>query len=141
MADSVAPGSSGAFSADFERLRRCSTVLLTTFRRDGTPVATPVNLALDGDRSDRGFFRTGAATGKAKRLRNSDRVLLAPCTQRGKPTGESQPARAVLLDTAGGHEAEAALNRKHRIVHAVVMPLLRRFRPIESVFYEVLPPA
>jgi hypothetical protein len=27
------------------------TVALTTYRRDGTPVTTPVNLAVDGDRA------------------------------------------------------------------------------------------
>lgn len=34
---------------------RQKTVLLTTYRRDGTPVGTPVHIAVDGDRA---FFRT-----------------------------------------------------------------------------------
>jgi PPOX class probable F420-dependent enzyme len=38
-----------------EPLRRAKTILLTTYKRDGTPVATPVSIAFEGDRA---FFRT-----------------------------------------------------------------------------------
>ena len=31
------------------------TILLTTYKRDGTPVGTPVSIAFDGDRA---FFRS-----------------------------------------------------------------------------------
>ena len=35
----------------FEPFRRRRTALLTTYKRDGTPVATPVTIAVDGDRA------------------------------------------------------------------------------------------
>ncbi|WP_205543947.1 hypothetical protein [Rubrobacter indicoceani] len=57
-----------------------TTVLLTTFRRDGTPV----NLAVEGDRA---FFRTWSTAGKTKRIRNNPGVEVAPSTLRGKPAG------------------------------------------------------
>jgi len=44
------------------------TVLLTTYRRDGTPVGTPVNIVVDGDRA---FVRTFDTAWKLKRIRNN----------------------------------------------------------------------
>ena len=80
------------------RVRRLLTetryVLLTTFRRDGRPVPSPVWTAPAGDRL---VVVTGASTGKVKRLRNDGRVLLAPCTARGRAFGESVEGRASLL--------------------------------------------
>ncbi len=55
---------------------------LTTFRRDGTPVATPVwVIALDG--GDVGFW-TSSGSGKAKRLAHTARVTVQPSDARGR---------------------------------------------------------
>jgi PPOX class probable F420-dependent enzyme len=51
---------------------RQKTVLLTTYRRDGTPVGTPVNIAVDGDRA---FVRTFDTAWKLKRIRNNPVVV------------------------------------------------------------------
>ena len=56
-------------------------VRLTTFRRDGTAVPTPVWQVRDGDRM---LVITNGTTGKVKRLRNSPRVLIAACDPRGR---------------------------------------------------------
>jgi uncharacterized protein len=57
-------------------------ILLTTFRRDGTPVSTPVWVVkLDDQRI--GFW-TSSGSGKAKRLAHTDRVTLTPCDGRGR---------------------------------------------------------
>jgi PPOX class probable F420-dependent enzyme len=58
------------------------TVLLTTYRRDGTHVGTPVNIVVDGDRA---FVRTFDTAWKLKRIRNNPMVEIAPSTVRGKP--------------------------------------------------------
>ena len=56
-------------------------ILLTTFRRDGTPVATPVwVVALDDGQV--GFW-TSSGSGKAKRLAHTARVTATPCNGRG----------------------------------------------------------
>ena len=47
---------------------------LTTFRRDGRPVATPVWFAVDGDRI---VALSGATEGKVKQIRNNSRVMVA----------------------------------------------------------------
>lgn len=82
---------------DLETLARGKYLSLTTFRRDGTPVATPVWLARQGDEL---VAFTAQSTGKAKRLRNSGRVLLAPCDMRGRLTGDAVAGTARLLDDA-----------------------------------------
>lgn len=57
-------------------------ILLTTFRRDGTPVATPVwVVGLDDDTV--GFW-TSSGSGKAKRLAHTARVTAQPCDARGR---------------------------------------------------------
>lgn len=75
---------------------------LTTFRADGTPVATPVWLVRNGPHLE---VITDANSGKVKRLRANPNVLVAPCTARGVVTGPSQQATAQLLDP----EASAAV--------------------------------
>lgn len=56
-------------------------ISLTTFRVDGTAVATPVWLARDGERL---IVVTDPDSGKAKRLRNNPSVLVSPCDMRGR---------------------------------------------------------
>ena len=50
-------------------------VLLTTYKRDGTPVGTAVNIAVEGDRA---YFRTWDTAWKLRRIRNNPRVQFAP---------------------------------------------------------------
>lgn len=112
------------------------TVLLTTFRRDGTPVGTPVSIAVDGEHA---YSRTWNTAGKAKRIRNNPEVEVAPSTFRGKPTGPSIRARARLLT---GDEAAAAarrLSRKYPVLHGVLVPWGHRLRGFKTVHYELTP--
>src|SRR5437764_15481905 len=86
----------------FEPFARRKTALLATFKRDGTPVETPVTIAVEGDHA---FFRTWDTAWKARRLRRNPAVRVTPSTVRGRPAGDSVPARARLL---GGEEATHA---------------------------------
>jgi uncharacterized protein len=52
-------------------------VLLTTYKRDGTPIGTPVNIAVDGNRA---FVRTFDTAWKLKRIHNNPEVEIAPST-------------------------------------------------------------
>lgn len=65
-------------------------IRLTTFRRSGEPVHTPVWHILDDGAL---YVHTGDRTGKAKRLRASGRAEIAPSDARGRPTGE--PIRVI----------------------------------------------
>jgi PPOX class probable F420-dependent enzyme len=119
----VVPASATSF-APFARQR---TVLLTTFRRDGTAVKTPVNIAVDGDRA---FIRSWDSAGKVKRIRNNPEVAIAPCTARGRPTGPPITARARILSGQESARAGRLLARKHPIlqVQGLLVPLGHRLR-------------
>ena len=67
-------------------------LLLTTFRKDGTPVATPVWFVIhDGEL----HTTTLENAGKVKRIRNNPRVTVAACTVRGTPIGPTFAAHAA----------------------------------------------
>ena len=85
----------------------------TTFRRDGTPVSTPVwAVPLDGGRV--GFW-TSSGSGKAKRLAHTERVTVQPCNGRGKPKPGTQPIEATARLVTGPEfeEIRAKVNAKY----------------------------
>jgi PPOX class probable F420-dependent enzyme len=94
-------------ASDLSALRGHKYALLTTFRRDGTPVPTPVWFGLGDD--GRAYVRSEAAAAKVRRVRNDPRARLAPCSFRGKPLGPSTEARARVLPAGEEERAEAAI--------------------------------
>ncbi|MEU0374512.1 PPOX class F420-dependent oxidoreductase [Streptomyces sp. NPDC006283] len=87
-------------------------VSLTTFRKNGTGVATPVWFAVDGGEL---FVWTRSDSWKVKRLRNDSRVQVTVCDVRGRvedgaPTAEGT---ARLLDAAGTGAVRKLLARKY----------------------------
>ncbi len=83
-------------------------MLLTTFRRDGTPVPTPVwVVGLDGDTV--GFW-TSSGSGKAKRLSHTARVTVQPCDARGRVREGAQASDATARLVTGS-ELEAIRER------------------------------
>jgi len=111
-------------------------VLLTSYRRDGTPVGTAVNMAVDGDRA---FVRTPHRTGKVKRLRNNPNVEIAPSTFLGKPTGPAIRAQARLLSGDEAKYASGKLARKYRILQGILVPLAHRMTRSKTMHYELTP--
>lgn len=86
-------------------------VELTTFRRDGSPVSTPVWVAPDGEDL---LVVTLDDTGKTKRLAHTARVELRPCTVRGvvAPDAPRYAGRARV------HRDAAAIARVKRAIGA-----------------------
>jgi uncharacterized protein len=109
-------------------------VLLTTFRRDGTPVGTPVSLAVEGER---GFVRSPGTGWKVKRLRRNPQVEIAPCTPRGRPTGPAVPALARRLQGDEAKGAARALRRKHPFLQGILVPLTHRLLRCGTAYYEL----
>ncbi len=72
---------------------------LTTFRKSGEPVSTPVWFAL-GPGHERVYVFTDVESGKVRRIRNDPRVGLAPSGFRGRPRGAEVRAEARVLDRA-----------------------------------------
>jgi uncharacterized protein len=98
---------------DFAALRGRKYCLVVTFRRDGTAVPTPVWFGLDQE--GRLFFRTGANVAKVKRLRRNPRVLMAPCTVRGKPKGPSVEGTARVIPSEEKEHAEATIQSNYGV--------------------------
>lgn len=119
--------------APFVRQRN---VLLTTYRRDGTPKGTPVHIVVCGAVA---YFRTWDATWKMKRIRNNATVTIVPSTARGTPTGPAIRARARVLGGAEATIAARALARKYPVLHGIVIPLLHRLRGYHTVYIAVSP--
>jgi PPOX class probable F420-dependent enzyme len=117
---------------------RQKTVLLTSYRRDGTPVGAPVSLAIEGDR---GFVRSPGKGGKVGRIRNNPLVEVGPCTARGKPTGPTIHVRARRLSGAQAEHAARLLARKHPLLQGALVPLIHRtFRAKlgETAYFELI---
>lgn len=68
---------------------------LETFRKNGNGVKTPVWFVIDGDKV---YVRTLAASGKVKRIRNQQRVFIAPCKVDGTLLGDWLEATARVVD-------------------------------------------
>jgi uncharacterized protein len=118
-----------------EAFRGRKYCLLTTYRRDGEPMPTPIWFGLaDGNL----YFSTEDAVGKVKRIRNDPRVLMAPATSRGKPLGPPIAGRARILppDEADGAERAIAANYgAGRKLYEGVGHVL----PVTNVYVEVAP--
>jgi PPOX class probable F420-dependent enzyme len=96
---------------------------VTTFRRDGTGVATPVWFVPEEGRL---LVETGADSYKVRRIRRNPAVTIAPCTATGRLRGAPVPARAELLP-----DAEVA--RVRRLVADRYRFDLRLIRPVRAV--------
>ena len=100
-------------------------VLLTTFRKDGTPVSTPLWAALDGDRL---VMWTVTDSWKVKRIRRNPAVTLQPCSYSGKPHGEQIDAKAVVLGPDETDHVRSVIIKKYGIMGFLTVKgsLLRR---------------
>ena len=116
----------------FDALGDEDFVLLTTFRKSGVGVATPVWVARDGDAL---LVITPDDTGKVKRLRNNMRVQLQPSTRFGKPSDDSEPVEAIaeILPSTQTASYAGHFRTKYGFQFAITMViervLARRHKP------------
>lgn len=114
-----------------------TTALLTTYRKDGTPVATPVSLVMDGGRI---VFRTWSTAGKAKRIRRNPAVTITPATAvQGKPTGQPIHGRARILEGDEAREARRLLGQKYPFFQRYLVPWYHRLTGKETIHLELIP--
>ena len=74
----------------FEHLTDAKYCLLTTYRRTGDNVGTPVWFVRDGDSI---LVCTDDPSGKIRRMRRDPRVDVAACSWRGRRLGPDEPGR------------------------------------------------
>jgi uncharacterized protein len=120
----------------FAPIRRTGTILLTTYKRDGTGVGTPVSVAFDQDRA---FFRSYDKAWKTRRLRRTPAVDVAPATFRGRVTGPHLRGTARLPAGDDARLAARALARRHPVLQGALVPMMHRVLRYQTMHYELEP--
>jgi uncharacterized protein len=111
-------------------------VLLTTYKRDGTPIGTAVNIVVEEDRA---YFRTWDTAWKLSRIRNNPEVEIAPSTVLGRPTAPAIRTRARVLEGEESASAGRMLARKYPAMHGLLVPLVHRLRGNKTMHVELVP--
>ena len=99
-------------------IRDSKYISLTTFRKNGSAVATPVWF---GQGDGRLYVMTRSISGKYKRIRNNPQIRVAPCSIRGTVIGPEFEATARILPAEEHPDARQTINRKY---WAARLPLL-----------------
>lgn len=101
-------------------------VSLTTYRKDGTAVATPVWQVTTGDTM---LVISEADAWKVKRIRNDPRVTVTACDVRGKiaPGAEPIPGTARVLNDEESLAARELVARRY-LMSRIGNQLARTFR-------------
>jgi hypothetical protein len=106
---------------------------LESFKRDGTPVQTPVWFAEDGGVL---YIYTLANSWKVKRIRRNPRVRIAPCTMRGNVTGQWVEAEAHIMDATTAEHGHTLLLQKYgwkKRLGNVFSGLMKRERVVMTI--------
>jgi uncharacterized protein len=129
--------------ATFPDLGREQCIALTTFRKTGQRVVTPVWFAISLGTI---YVETHADAGKLKRLRHTARVTLAPCTYSGKVTGAVSEGNArILTESEESTAASAALAKKYGVMRSLfhfvrnARRMLQRKAKVEVVYIAIEP--
>ena len=126
-------------------LGRQKYISVTTFRRTGAPVATPVWFVRLEDTL---YFYSDASAGKVKRLRNNPRVQFAVCTLLGRVKGPTLTGVArFVTDPQEEARAQAALEAKYWLARRLLslfyraLHLLQGSKPAAAILYLAVMPA
>jgi uncharacterized protein len=93
---------------------------ITSYKRDGTAVATPVWFVQQGGSL---LAETDAASGKVKRIRRNPHVQVAVCTAGGRLRGEQVRAVAEILPDSEIAAVERLIADKYRLDMIIFTPL------------------
>jgi PPOX class probable F420-dependent enzyme len=106
---------------------------LETFRKNGEGVKTPVWFAADPSASldsseAKLYIYTIGVSGKVKRIRNNNRVRVAPCNVRGGLLGQWVDAHAEIVTGPEADRGMQLLNKKY-VPWRQLLDFFARFRP------------
>lgn len=111
---------------------------LTTFRKSGVAVPTPVWFA---EQDGTLYVVTLGTSGKAKRIRNNGHVLVEPSDARGKPLGAEQRAVARILPEDERPRGHYALMHKYKVGYSLFSILWYLRGTIKDTVYLEIAPA
>jgi PPOX class probable F420-dependent enzyme len=101
-----------------DRLGSGKYLLITSYKKDGSQVATPVWVVRDG--ATLGVW-TPADSWKVKRIRRRADVLVGACDVRGNPSGEQVPATAEVCDPETTERYRGLVTRKYGVAGRAVL--------------------
>ncbi len=113
-------------NSELDRLAASKYLSLTTFKKDGTPVASPVWLAREGAQL---YVITQRDSWKVKRLRRNPQVLLAPSDMRGGLRGAQVAGSAQVLDGPADIERVRGLLSRRYGLQWKIARLAEKVRP------------
>jgi uncharacterized protein len=123
----------------FVTLKSAKYLLLTTFKQDGTPMAVPVRVVVDGDRA---YFGAWDASGTSRRLRRTDWLQVVACTPLGMASfGPRVNATARLLTGAEADQAADRLACTRPAWRESARSLAGRVTRRQTAYYELRPDA
>ncbi|APY84893.1 PPOX class F420-dependent oxidoreductase [Streptomyces alfalfae] len=99
--------------AQLTRLGSGKYLLVSSYRKDGTLVPSPVWVVRDGDAL--GIW-TVSDSWKVKRIRRRPDVLVGPCDVRGNPTGAQAPATAEICPPEVTARYRTLITRKYKVI-------------------------
>jgi uncharacterized protein len=102
---------------------------LTSYRPDGTPVATPVWFVQDGERV---LVETDATSYKVKRIRRFPKVSIAPCSASGRLRSDPVAAVAEVLGPEALEPVRRQMRRKYQFDRMLALPLYRAIQAIRG---------
>lgn len=117
-------------AADLEALFPGRYLSVTSFKRDGTGVATPVWFVSDGHQL---FALTDLHSAKVRRIHHDPHVLVAPCRANGKLRGEPVVARVeVLSATPDLERVQKLMIERYKLSYRLVMLMYRLGRRVRG---------
>lgn len=115
----IDPASAGTGDSHLlDRIARGRYLSVTTFRRDGRAVPTPVGFVVhDGEL----LILTPPDSGKVKRIRHDNAVVVAPCDMGGRIAAgaPSVPGRARVLDRSETPRVRRLMSRRYPVAGVV----------------------
>jgi len=107
---------------------------LETYRRNGNGVRTPVWFV---ERDGKLYLRTGANSGKAKRMRNFPKVQVAPCKAQGEVIGRWVKGTARRVDNQTAETINRLFSQKYGL-QKTFFDLVGRLQKFETATYEII---
>jgi PPOX class probable F420-dependent enzyme len=122
----------------FDFLTKEKYISLTTYYKSGRGVATPVEFVNKGIKL---YINTRKDSYKVKRVKVNKKAKIAPCTMRGKLTGELKDVMIRLLSDDENSDAIRAFEEKYSGIFFKIINLLFFWRKKHKrVYLEITPP-
>lgn len=124
-----------AAGGDFAVMSGHYVCLLVTYKRSGEPVPSPVLYALDGGKV---YVRSESRSAKLRRVRHNPKVLVGPCSYRGRPLAPLVSASARELDGSAAARAHDVLFANYRWFDRIYETIADRM-PADIAYLELTP--